>query len=66
MPWTNFLPDNVRQHPEHFVGPYVAGVIVQNLEMGVLIGQSVRFWSRAENEPGTIKALVGFVSCVAL
>ncbi|KAL5511941.1 hypothetical protein ACEPAH_5160 [Sanghuangporus vaninii] len=66
MSWSNFLPENVRGHPEHFVGPYVAGVIVQSLESGILIGQSVRFWTRAHSEPLIIKSLVAFVSFFAL
>ncbi|KAL5528947.1 hypothetical protein ACEPAG_4921 [Sanghuangporus baumii] len=66
MSWTNFLPENVRAHPEHFVGPYVAGVVVQSLETGILISQSVRFWTRAHCEPPIIKSLVAFVSFFAL
>ncbi|KAI5119581.1 hypothetical protein M0805_006466 [Coniferiporia weirii] len=65
-PWTVFLPQNVSKHPAQFVGPNVAGAIVQSIETGILINQSVRFWSRSSGEPGIIKLLAAFVSIVAL
>lgn len=40
--------------------------MVQAIETGILLNQSIRFWSRAENEPRIIRAMVVFVSVVAL
>ncbi|TDL18937.1 hypothetical protein BD410DRAFT_792733 [Rickenella mellea] len=57
---------NVKAHPSDFVGPNIAGALVQALETGVLINQSIRFWSRSSNEHPMIKALVVFVSVASL
>lgn len=57
---------NVKAHPSDFVGPNIAGALVQALETGVLINQSIRFWSRSSNEHSVIKALVVFVSVASL
>ena len=65
MAWTNFLPENVAKHPSNFVGPNVAGAIVQGVETGILISQSIRFWSRANDEPYWLKTIVAFVSVAA-
>ncbi|KAH8117655.1 hypothetical protein DFH11DRAFT_1576462 [Phellopilus nigrolimitatus] len=65
MSWASFEPNNVADHPAAFVGPNVASAVVQSLETGILINQSIRFWARASNEPKIIKLLVSFVSIVA-
>ena len=65
MSWVNFLPANVAQHPSRFVGPNIAGAIVQAFESGVLVNQSIRFWSRASEEPVWVRGIVAFVSIAA-
>ena len=66
MTWTSFLPSNIARHPSQFVGPNLAGTIVQSLETGFIINQSIRFWSRSQNERLVVKIVVIFVSVVAL
>ena len=66
MSWEAFLPQNVAKHPADFVGPNVCGVIVQGVETGILINQSIRFWSRAGEEAPIIRLMVAFVSIAAL
>lgn len=64
-PWAAFFPGNVSKNPAHFVGPNVAGVIVQAIETGIIINQSIKFWSNASSEHIYVKAIVAFVSIVA-
>ena len=63
--WAAFLPENIAKHPADFVGPNVIGTIVQAFETGVLVNQSLRFWSRASEERLSTKLLVAFVSLAA-
>ena len=45
-----FLPVNVASHPYSFAGPLLAGALFQAVEVGILISQSIRFWSNAAEE----------------
>ena len=64
-PWIAFFPENVSKNPAHFVGPNVAGAIVQGVETGIIINQSIKFWSNASDEQVLVRALVAFVSIAA-
>lgn len=57
MSLDSFFPWNVQAHPVHFLGPLIAGAMVQGVETGILINQSIRFWSRAANEHVLIKVV---------
>lgn len=63
--WAAFLPTNIAKHPGNFVGPNVAGTIVQAFETGILVNQASRFWSGASEERTCTKLLVSFVSLAA-
>ncbi|TFY83394.1 hypothetical protein EWM64_g619 [Hericium alpestre] len=57
---------NIEAHRADFLGPGVVQTLVQALETGFLVSQSVRFWTRvAPGEPLLIRLLVAFVSLVA-
>ncbi|KDQ57112.1 hypothetical protein JAAARDRAFT_35714 [Jaapia argillacea MUCL 33604] len=55
----------IQSHPESFIGPGVAGVFVQAFQTGVLVNQSIKFWSRSHQEPVSLRILVAFVSAAA-
>lgn len=57
---------NIEAHPADFLGPTSLAMIIQALEMGFIIAQSVRFWERADHEPRWLWAVVAFVSAIAL
>ena len=56
----------IAAHRRRYIGPQLLQTIVQGLETGCIISQSGRFWSRADMESRGTKALVAFVSLVAL
>ena len=66
MSWEAFLPANIARHPSEFLGPNIAGTVVQALETGIILNQSVRFWSRAGDEPRIIQLMVIFLTVTAL
>ncbi|KDQ57124.1 hypothetical protein JAAARDRAFT_284774 [Jaapia argillacea MUCL 33604] len=59
-------PGYILAHPENYLGPQIMGTIVQAFQTGILVEQSAKFWSRAQTEPIVVKALVTFVSVLAL
>jgi len=66
MSWEAFLPANVAQHPSNFLGPNIAGTVIQALETGIILNQFVRFWSRAGDERRVIQIMVIFLIATAL
>lgn len=53
-------------HRIDWLAPIAISTFVQALETGIIIAQSVQFWSRAERETGVVKCIIGWVSLVAL
>ena len=64
-PLSAFFPHNVAKNPQNFIGPIIAGTIVQAIEVGILINQSAWFWPRANREEVWIKLTVVIASVVA-
>ena len=56
----------IAAHPRRYIGPQLLQTIVQGLETGYIISQSIRFWNHADMESRGTKALVAFVSLIAL
>lgn len=50
--------------PVDFIGPDIAGAIVHALEAGIVISQSLRFWSHSTDRHVLVKSIVVFVSVV--
>lgn len=63
-PTQSFL-DFAADHPSVFIGPLVIGVVVQAFVGGIVLTQSLRFWSRSASQHVLVKAIVAFVSLVA-
>lgn len=64
-PLAAFFPQNVAKNPQNFVGPCIAGAIVQAIEVGILINQSAWFWPRADRETIWVKTTVILASIFA-
>ncbi|KDQ58131.1 hypothetical protein JAAARDRAFT_34945 [Jaapia argillacea MUCL 33604] len=60
------LIDGMKEHPSSFIGAYVANLLVQAFQTGVLVDLSMKFWSYAHHESRTMRLTVAFVSAVAL
>lgn len=56
----------VKEHPGWFIGPLVAGLTAQALVGGIVLSQSLRFWSRSMNQHLLVKAIVIFVTFIAM
>lgn len=58
------VPLNViaAQDPADFIGPAILGAIVHTLEAGIVVSQSVRFWSHSTDRHLLVKSIVAFVS----
>lgn len=54
--------DFASKHPGRIIGPQVVGIIVQALAGGVVVTQSVKFWSHSVNRHVLVKIIVAFVS----
>ncbi len=46
MSLANFTPGYVMKHPDDFLGPVIASVIIQAIELGIVVNQALRFFSR--------------------
>ncbi|KLO13106.1 hypothetical protein SCHPADRAFT_383380 [Schizopora paradoxa] len=46
MSVANFTPGYVMKHPDDFLGPIVAGAIIQAIELGIIVNQALQFFSR--------------------
>ncbi|KAI0782106.1 hypothetical protein C8Q75DRAFT_537519 [Abortiporus biennis] len=59
------LPD-MQDRPAAFLGPGLTSAFIQALETGMLINQSLTFWSRVEREGTILRVIVCFVTLAAL
>ena len=48
-----------------FFGPRLVAAVVQGLETGIIINQSVQFWARQGGEKFLMKSLVFYVTIVS-
>ncbi len=58
--------EGVKAHPESYLGPALVNLVLESMQTGILINQSLTFWERAERELGVVRAVVSFVTITAL
>ena len=57
---------NLEAHPTSFLGPSIAGLFVEAIEMGIIINQGLTFLERvAERERFIVRLLAALVTAVA-
>ena len=61
-----FLPSNVQKHPERFIAPQLASVLIQGIELGIITNQAMRFWARSHREPRVIRVVALLVLAITL
>ena len=52
--------------PASYIGPALVSLTLEATQTGLLINQSLTFWEHGERERGVVRALVSFVTIVAL
>ncbi|OCH83990.1 hypothetical protein OBBRIDRAFT_458786 [Obba rivulosa] len=57
---------HLESNPVLYIGPSIASLFVEAIEIGILISQSFTFWERAGGERTTVRVLVAWVTCMAL
>ncbi|TFK80070.1 hypothetical protein K466DRAFT_605644 [Polyporus arcularius HHB13444] len=57
--------EGVKAHPESYLGPALVNLVLESMQTGILINQSLTFWERAERELGVVRAVVSFVTITA-
>ncbi|KDQ58588.1 hypothetical protein JAAARDRAFT_78268 [Jaapia argillacea MUCL 33604] len=56
----------IQEHPGSFLGAYLADLVLQAFQTGLLVDLSLKFWRRSHNESVGTRVLVAYVMFVAL
>ncbi|KDQ58585.1 hypothetical protein JAAARDRAFT_672746 [Jaapia argillacea MUCL 33604] len=62
----SFTVSQIQEHPGSFLGAYLADLVLQAFQTGLLVDLSLKFWRRSHNESVGTRVLVAYVMFVAL